>query len=542
MSDDSFEMIENLIDELKDNNKKKSCKNLNLNSLKKDKIPKITITRIVDSNKLKNILFPDNNNKVTENNHLNLFNCFYKNSTAKKLNKTPKNIKKQDSISTKKSIKKTNTFNNIKEEINDKNELININNNNKNSSKLLKQNKEHKNKKDNSLKLNNNIENPKEFILDTKEHKNKVIIKSANLKDISKIDFSEKKKINDNIPKIIEKHKKEEENKYKSKIKLDDKKIKEEEVNKNDNHLKLKDNFYNEDGNISPSKKRNKKKKNNYLSSCNVPKIEIEKNIYNDENNMNNITKNKKNRQKTNKNLNIKHFHFDFDKELKSKYNNKNSMRFISSLSLEKNILLDSKLNQKSTNQNDNFNVLDKQDNNEINTNSTNSDNNKKEILDSSNISDKNKHKKENVKYFKNRKSINSYKGGSNRFNLNNTNSIRHNHLKIRNLNTFKKNILTSTNYEIKHINNIYLGRNQIKPLEKKINFIKVPYFSVVKPDNLVSFEYNRAYENNNRNYYLNKNNEKLLQEAMKERKYSKNVKSSDNNGKKKNKSIFCCL
>ena len=91
------------------------------------------------------------------------------------------------------------------------------------------------------------------------------------------------------------------------------------------------------------------------------------------------------------------------------------------------------------------------------------------------------------------------------------------------------------------HINSISLGRYLKKSIDKNNKIIKVPAFSVVKPDKLISFEYNREYETRNRSYYMN-NNDNINDETNIKEKKDISQKSESYNKNKNKKSIFCCL
>ena len=104
-----------------------------------------------------------------------------------------------------------------------------------------------------------------------------------------------------------------------------------------------------------------------------------------------------------------------------------------------------------------------------------------------------------------------------------------------------KKDILKFQQYKMKHINSICLGRYLKKNSDNNKQIIKVPAFSVVKPDKLISFEFNREYETRNRSYYMN-NNDNINDETNIKEKKDISQKSESYNKNKKKKSIFCCL
>ena len=102
-----------------------------------------------------------------------------------------------------------------------------------------------------------------------------------------------------------------------------------------------------------------------------------------------------------------------------------------------------------------------------------------------------------------------------------------------------KKDNLKFQQYKMKHINSICLGRYLNKISDQNNQIIKVPAFSVVKPDKLISFEFNREYETRNRSYYMN-NNEDLNDETN----FKENSKERREISQKikRRKKIFCCL
>ena len=93
--------------------------------------------------------------------------------------------------------------------------------------------------------------------------------------------------------------------------------------------------------------------------------------------------------------------------------------------------------------------------------------------------------------------------------------------------------------YKIKHTNKICLG-NSLN--DKNNNYlIKVPKFSVVQVENLISLEFNRDYERN----VHSKNNNNIMNN-LDDNLNETNIKENDGNQrniiKKRSKSFFCCL
>ena len=68
--------------------------------------------------------------------------------------------------------------------------------------------------------------------------------------------------------------------------------------------------------------------------------------------------------------------------------------------------------------------------------------------------------------------------------------------------------------------------------------------FSVVQPETLISFEYNRAYERpKSTNKFNIKKSEDIINEKNNKNQNDNNDDENDENQiKKRNKSVFCCL
>ena len=120
----------------------------------------------------------------------------------------------------------------------------------------------------------------------------------------------------------------------------------------------------------------------------------------------------------------------------------------------------------------------------------------------------------------------------------NNSNLVLNDSSQIKSNNYYRNNIKNLFEYKMKHVNHFC-----IKSLNKingnKSSIIRLPFFSVVKPDKLVSIEYTRAYENNNRSFCLNKVSEDKL---TREHKNNDRNENEDYKVEKRNKSFFCCL
>ena len=104
-----------------------------------------------------------------------------------------------------------------------------------------------------------------------------------------------------------------------------------------------------------------------------------------------------------------------------------------------------------------------------------------------------------------------------------------------------KNHKLKIQQYKMNHINSISLGRYLKKSIDKNNKIIKVPAFSVVKPEKLISFEFDREYETRNRSYYL-KNDDCLNDDTNIKEQRDISQKNERNHKIKKKKFIFCCL
>ena len=250
-----------------------------------------------------------------------------------------------------------------------------------------------------------------------------------------------------------------------------------------------------------------------FISNQNIVKVDISKKPFNDYNDEN--CEQRKSMKKKKKN-----YHFDFCKELKLKKPIKRNI-FQSLISMNKENIFNSdkkliKIEKKKTKKN----IPKKKD--------SSFDSIIRNILDSSSFSKSNKNEKE--------KKINS-KENNNELNLDS--SFLSNYKN--NKDDKKKDILKFQQYKMKHINSICLGGYLKMSIDKKNKIVKVPAFSVVKPDKLISFEYNREYETRNRSYYMN-NNENINDETNIKEKRGISQKTGSYNKIKKRTRIFCCL
>ena len=328
---------------------------------------------------------------------------------------------------------------------------------------------------------------------------------------------------------------------------------------------------------LNKGKNMNKKNDNFIMSNNNIEKIDISKKIYNNEDLSKNeeyIKKYSKNRIKSNKNNkreSIKSLYFENDKNPpkspKSKKSKRNKyIKFQSVIFPKKNSLFVPGNRKLCLKQKRNSNISTKKGGEKDSENSSSS--NIKSIKDSlsSNSEQKNNNKdnkdnkgnKDRNKKQTSQNNIKTYKEDYNNNNKNNEkkskdSSDKNNNEKVKLKdnnglkNSIKNNILHISQYKIKHVNDIYVGRSQNKKDEFKSPIMKVPVFSVVQPEKLIYFEYNRAYErpinqnqNQNQNNIVINNHKELLNE--KDIKNDISDESKDNKIKKRNKSVFCCL
>lgn len=235
--------------------------------------------------------------------------------------------------------------------------------------------------------------------------------------------------------------------------------------------------------------------RNCYISNQNIIKVDLSKKDFNFDENCEQKKNNKKKK---------KGFFFDFDKELKLKRPTKRNYMFQSLISLDKKNIFNYEHKKKpkkkvSKKRYDSFDSLISQifnmSNSYRNIKENNNNNAKSESFFSSNSkNNKDDNKKDNLKF---------------------------------------------QQYKMKHINSICLGRYLNKMSDKNNQIIKVPAFSVVKPDKLISFEFNREYETRNRSYYMN--NKEIIDDETNIKENSKERRDISQNIKKRSK-IFCCL
>ena len=394
-------------------------------------------------------------------------------------------------------------------------------------------------------KMNSNV--TRKFSKNTREHT--MLVRHSDLKKV--LEFEQNTK-------PLMKAAKELKSKRKQKSKKDEK-IKKEEKSPCEENIKNKekDDLIQDNNNyIIPKRRENKSKtrkqrrvsfhcgnfqKNmikeinqNYLiNNNNIQKLEINKKSENDEEKENKSFVRKRSKSKhINRKASLHNYHFDFDKGLKLKRpKDSKSKLFQSVLFPKKSSLLEPKNKEKEKEENDESSYY-------INNND------KSKINNSSSSDSKKTAKKTKSKKKKNQMNLKLHKKESNKnvyhsiITSNNSNLLLNYSSQIKSNNYYRNNIKNLFEYKMKHVNHFC-----IKSLNKingnKSSIIRLPFFSVVKPDKLVSIEYTRAYENNNRSFCLNKISEDKLTIEH------KNNDRNENEGykvEKRNKSFFCCL
>ena len=558
-------------------------KDKNKLNIKKIKEPELVLSRIeefifkdrfIDTCVLKDLnkLFANNNNNdKNEDNPDNMnhniigFSIDTYNHTLFKFNKSPNKLEIERFVLPDKKQKKINKINECQ---NESMEKINFNN--------ISENKGHLNF---IKKFNDNYQS--ELEESKKKHKqiNSNIIKNSK---VLKKKLKEQKEINTlfsninvndilNESKINKKKRKSVKNRdYKSKfIEKDIEKGEKGEKYNTKRILKEKDNYKEDNNNYSNNNKAkkhsifqfNKQKVLLKKESTNFPEFhnDIFKNEKNDEdytNLVDNTKKIKKNllRNSNNNNLGMKRrtksCHFKLDRKTKLRKTTKNKFTKFRSDIYSKNSnnpFKNKLLTKKYSENNVNFkkNMQDFTSDNSI-------DRTKNFIFSDSNIIKFNKERK--------KKNSNILNFESDRYVPNNLNNeknseiINKNEEEPKRLKSLKDNN-DSSNLQVKHTNSIQIEKKLSHKDEYNNNVIKISSYSVVKPDNLISLEYNKNPEDNNeyndnRRKLVNKNSEVLNEENNAESLTQKNENIIYNNYNNANSSsfeqkhckFFCCL
>ena len=573
--------INEKIDKKKDTLKIKSIRKKTIKSSKNKENAKndnVMLTKIEELIDKKNKNFKDetcilkNLNKLflneneSENNNLIGYSIDGKRNTVLKFNRSPslfaieqfrfpskeKEKEKNDNFQIIKSKSKKRSAFIYRKNFIDKIESNNMTENadNKENINLMKKFKDNYQSEDDEKRKNNQVNSnvTRKLNKDTKEHT--MLVRHSNLKDV--LEFEQNAKPFLKTAKEI-KSKKKQKSKKDEKVKKEEKSPCEENIkNKEKDDLNQDNN-----NNIIPKRRENKSKtrkqrrvsfhcgnfqKNmikeinqNYLkNNNNIQKLEINKKSENDEEKVNkNFVRKRSKSKHISRHTSLHNYHFDFDKGLKLKRpKDSKSKLFQSVLFTKKSSLFDPKNKEKEKEDNDDsyydINNIDKSNMH----NSSSSDSKKTAKKTKS----KKKKNQMNLKLHKKESAKNVYHSIINT--SNNSNLVLNDSSQIKSNNYYRNNIKNLFEYKMKHVNHFC-----IKSLNKingnKSSIIKLPFFSVVKPDKLVSIEYTRAYENNNRSFCLNKISEDKL--TIEHKNNDRNV----NEGykvEKRNKSFFCCL
>ena len=559
-------------------------KDKNKLNFKKNKEPELVLSRIeefifkdrfIDTCVLKdlNTLFVNNNNNdKNKDNNDNMnhniigFSIDTYNHTLFKFNKSPNKLEIERFVLPEKKQKRMNKINECQNESMEKINFNNISENKGHLNFIKKFNDNYQSEleecnKRHSQVNSNIIKNSKVLKKKLKEQKNiNTLFSNMNVNDIL------------NESKINKKKMKSVKNKdYKSKFMEKD--IEKAEKYNTKRILKEKDNYKEDSNNYI----NNKAKKHNDIfqfnkhkaflkqGSSNFPEYhnDIFKNEKNDEdcnNQVDNNKKIKKNLRRTsNNNLGMKRrtksCHFKLDRKTKLRKTTKNKfIKFRSDIYSRKlnNPFKNKLLTKKCSENNVNF----KKKIQEF-TSDNSIDKTKNFIFSDSNIIKFNKERK--------KKNSNILNFESDRFisnNLNNENNsiniINKNEEEPKRLKSLKDNN-DSSYFKVKHTNNIQIERKISHKDEYNNNVIKISSYSVVKPDNLISLEYNKKPEDNNDNIENNDNRKKLAiknsellneennAEALTQKNenniyntYNNNINTS--NIEQKHCKFFCCL
>lgn len=586
---DTNEKIEKKKDnlKLKSHHKKSIKSSKNKENAKNDNLMLTKIEEFIETDKknknykdetciLKNLnkLFLDEDNQSGANNLIG-YTIDGKRNTVIKFNKSPNSLaiekftfptkEKEKNNNLRVSTKKTDAKSKSKRKSSliysknfiDKSELINIteNTDNKENINLMKKfNDSYESQdeeEDKKLKrVNSNI--TRNFNKDKKENilKNTMFVKHSKLKDF--LDFEPNIKSLAKAGKEL-KSKRKLKSKRDEKINNEEKSILEKSIkNEEKDNLKLDSNNY-----LIPKRRENKSKTRKQrrvsfhcdnkqvnmikeinqkflISNKNIPKLEINKKADDDEEKVNKNFNRKRSKSKhISRKTSLHNYHFDFEKGLKLKKPNNNKSKLYQSVLFPKKISFLEPKNKEKENEESEYNI-------------NNNDKSKSRINNSSSSDSIKTVKKTKSKKKKSQISLKLRKKESTKNNFynniinhsNNSNLVLNDSSQIKVNNYLKNNIKSLFQYKMKHINHFC-----IKSLNKingnKSSIIRLPFFSVVKPDKLVSIEYNRAYENNNRSFCLNK----VLEDKLTiEHKNNDRNENEDYKVEKRNKSFFCCL
>ncbi len=513
--------------------------------------------RLLDTCMFNNInkLFINNIDENNQDNNIIGYTIDNKNNTIIKFNKTRNQLCIEQYSFPEKNEKSKKNIQLIQNESFNNGDLNNVSENN-NDMTFLKRfkddyhlsepeiNKNHK-------KVKSNIIMSKQLKKELKTHKNKntVFLKNYNMKSIILGSKEKKRKNYDKEKDYIIQKEKVKNTRDESKKKDRDNKYKREDENNNISILRQKDKSRSRKQSrisfhFNKGKTVTKKNSDNYN---NIKKIDVDKrNDYDSNINTDEIKSNKyKYKNKLVLRDSVKSMDMTPKTSKTKKSKKKNNIKFKSVLFPKKKSLFDPKKKQKqdlnmshkkqeekSDYFDSNYLYSDKSSNK--NSNSEKNINYKEREREREKGRERTKNKKNKI--HSNKK---TYKEDSSVSNDDNKESENNDSSNIKENNNIKKIKNTFHNYshfKFRHTNNICLGTT----LNDTNNnfFIKPPKFQVVRPENLISLEFDRAYKRNSSNNCMINNDDDNLNET--------NIRE-DNSGriaqiKKRNKSFFCCL
>ncbi len=535
----------------------------------------------------------DENNKDIDNeNNMIGYTIDNKNNTIFKFNKSPNQLQLEQVMFKKEKSpqKKRNTdiFNFQNESI-EKMDLNNISDNVNNINFLQKFKGYYPSEPEDNIgknkKMKSNVTAVKKFKkeLKTNKYKNTVMVKHYDLNTILGVDSKDKKKIKNKEKENYNqkdklKPKREESRKIKDNNNQKEKaKIKRKDTNNNKEKEELNEGEYNYSNNKvmtirrkhkSKTRKQsklafqiNKEKKLVKINSDNVSnnkfieKMEENKISLNNHNimkkNENNTKKDSKNRIKsTNIRKSVKSCYFDNDKFGKSPKQKKSKrdkyFKFKSLLFPKKNSMFNPN--------NKNIIVNKKHSSNKIVKNEDDLESNsfykEKQLKDTISSNSEEKEKiNNNIKQEKNKNNIKIYKEDS-IYSLKsdeiNESKEKSRNNKLKDNKEFKNKyiIFNNSKCKIKHVSDLYVVGNKNKNEEYQNSIIKFPGFSVVQPDKLISFEFNRVYDRpkSTKIFSIKKSEDTLNENNIKNKNDNNDNEDSVNEIKKRNKNVFCCL
>lgn len=513
--------------------------------------------RLLDTCMFNNInkLFINNIDENNQDNNIIGYTIDNKNNTIIKFNKTRNQLCIEQYSFPEKNEKSKKNIQLIQNESFNNGDLNNVSENN-NDMTFLKRfkddyhlsepeiNKNHK-------KVKSNIIMSKQLKKELKTHKNKntVFLKNYNMKSIILGSKEKKRKNYDKEKDYIIQKEKIKNTRDESKKKDRDNKYKREDENNNISILRQKDKSRSRKQSrisfhFNKGKTVTKKNSDNYN---NIKKIDVDKrNDYDSNINTDEIKSNKyKYKNKLVLRDSVKSMDMTPKTSKTKKSKKKNNIKFKSVLFPKKKSLFDPKKKQKQDLNMSHKKQEEKSDYFDSNylysDKSSNKNSNSEKNINYKEREREREKGRERIKNKKNKIHSNkkTYKEDSSVSNDDNKESENNDSSNIKENNNIKKVKNTFHNYshfKVRHTNNICLGTT----LNDTNNnfFIKPPKFAVVRPENLISLEFDRAYKRNSSNNCMINNDDDNLNET--------NIRE-DNSGriaqiKKRNKSFFCCL